>query len=147
LSDSLADVQKTDSARSETFCVVDYASLFQPKAETGMPRRSYRLCVAKGYVADRVNDGIEAEPASSTTRYALMVVNMILLGKSGPSLLLWLRRVNSQVPVQTFSQDDCVAGGSNALNADADNQLSKPFDVRELVATCRALLRRSHGLR
>jgi DNA-binding response OmpR family regulator len=99
----------------------------------------------QGYAVDRVHDGIEAELALSTTRYALVLINMILPRKSGSPILLWLRRVNSDVPVLTFRQDDSAANRVNAINADADDHLSKPFDVRELVARCRALLRSSQG--
>ena len=70
---------------------------------------------------------------------------MILPRKSGSSLLLWLCRVNSEVPVLTFRQDDRAADRVNGLNAGADDHLGKPFDVCERVARCRALLGRSQG--
>jgi two-component system, OmpR family, response regulator QseB len=99
----------------------------------------------QGYAVDRVYDGLEAQLALTTTRYALVLINMVLPKMSGPSLLLWLRQINFEVPVLTFKQHDSAVDRVRALNAGSDDHLSKPFDVRELVARCHALVRRSQG--
>jgi two-component system response regulator QseB len=154
LADSLADMETADPARSETNSsvfliptrfVLSTMRVLLAEGKHRDARQIVSTLRPLGYAADRVHGGIEAELALSTTRYAPVLINMVLPRKSGSSILLWLCRVNSEVPVLTFGQDDRAADRVNALNAGADDHLCKPFDVRELVARCRSLLRRSQG--
>jgi two-component system response regulator QseB len=99
----------------------------------------------QGYAVDRVREGTQAQLALMTTQYALVLMNMTLRRLSASCLLSWLRGFSHRVPVLAFKDDDSVADCVDALNAGADDYVSKPFDPRELAARCRALLRRSQG--
>ncbi|MFM0259820.1 winged helix-turn-helix domain-containing protein [Paraburkholderia sediminicola] len=108
-------------------------------------RRLSSILRAQGYAVDRVKNDREAQLALTTARYALVVMNMMLHRGSSLDLLVWLRRINRVVPVFTFKESDSPADCVRALEAGADDHLNMPFDARELVARCRALVRRSQG--
>ncbi|MFM0005865.1 response regulator transcription factor [Paraburkholderia dipogonis] len=108
-------------------------------------RRLSSILRAQGYAVDRVKNDREAQLALTTARYALIVMNMMLPRGSSLDLLVWLRRINRVVPVFTFKESDSSVDCVRALEAGADDHLNKPFDSRELVARCRALVRRSQG--
>jgi DNA-binding response OmpR family regulator len=108
-------------------------------------RRLSSILRAQGYAVDRVKNDREAQLALSTARYALVVLNMMSPRGTRLDLLGWLRRVDRVVPVLTFKESDSPGDCVRALEAGADDHLNKPFDSRELVARCRALVRRSQG--
>ncbi|WOD13836.1 response regulator transcription factor [Paraburkholderia kirstenboschensis] len=108
-------------------------------------RRLSSILRAQGYAVDRVKDDREAQLALTTARYALVILNMMLPRGSSLDLLVWLRRINGVVPVFILAESDSPADCVRALAAGADDHLNKPFDARELVARCRALVRRSQG--
>ena len=99
----------------------------------------------QGYTVDRVKDDREAQLALATTRYALVVADVLLPRRSGFDFLVHLRRLHRDVPVLTFKEGESAADCVQALDAGADDHLSAPFDTRELIARCRALIRRSQG--
>ncbi|MFM0201766.1 winged helix-turn-helix domain-containing protein [Paraburkholderia fungorum] len=109
---------------------------------------AWRLASAlrhQGYTVDRVKDDREAQLALATPRYALVVADVLPPRRSGFDFLVHLRRLNRDVPVLTFNEDASSADCVQALEAGADDHLSAPFDTRELIARCRALIRRSQG--
>ncbi|MDI7047716.1 response regulator transcription factor, partial [Escherichia coli] len=64
---------------------------------------------------------------------------------SGAEILAWLRDCANDVPVLVLTARGNVADRVDTLEAGADDYLGKPFDLSELIARCRALLRRSQG--
>jgi DNA-binding response OmpR family regulator len=108
-------------------------------------RRLSSILRAQGYAIDRVKSDREAQLALTTARYALVVLNMMLPRESSLDLLASLRRINRVVPIFTFKEGDNPADCVRALEAGADDHLNMPLDARELVARCRALVRRSQG--
>lgn len=98
-----------------------------------------------GFAVDWVQDGMAAKLAVETESYALTVLDLGLPKLDGAELLKWLRARGSHVPVLILTARDTVADRIAGLNAGADDYLVKPFDLDELVARLRALLRRSTG--
>lgn len=114
--------------------------------DDAMIGRSMRtgLCDA-GFTVDWVTDGKGAELALATGVYDLALLDLGLPGKDGLGLLRELRRRNDPLPVLVVTARDAVADRILGLNEGADDYVLKPFDLDELVARVRALLRRHAG--
>ena len=97
-----------------------------------------------GYAVDRVADGEAARAAIATAQdaYAMVLLDLGLPRKSGLELLRELRREGNRVRVLVVTARDAVADRVAGLDAGADDYLTKPFSLDELVARMRALLRR-----
>jgi DNA-binding response OmpR family regulator len=98
-----------------------------------------------GYAVDWARDGREADLALATNQYALVVLDLGLPGRSGGELLKALRDARNDVPVLVLTARGTIADRVRGLDAGADDYLGKPFDLTELLARCRALVRRSQG--
>jgi len=99
----------------------------------------------EGFAVDWTRDGQAAKLALETESYALMVLDLGLPGLSGESVLKWLRGTGNDMPVLILTARDTVADRVRGLDAGADDYLVKPFDLDELAARLRALLRRAGG--
>lgn len=98
-----------------------------------------------GFVVDWVKDGLAAKLALEAEAYALVVLDLGLPRLSGTDVLKWLRATGNDTPVLVLTARDAVADRVNGLDAGADDYLIKPFDLDELSARVRALLRRAGG--
>ena len=92
---------------------------------------------------DWVKDGQAAKLALQAEAYALVVLDLGLPRLSGTELLKWLRGTGNVTPVLILTARDTVADRVSGLDAGADDYLVKPFDLDELAARIRALLRRA----
>ena len=94
-----------------------------------------------GYQVDTVGDGGDAIAAARETRYDLMILDLLLPGTQGLDVCRTLR-AESDLPIVMLTareaEDDRVVG----LEAGADDYVTKPFSIAELVSRVRALLRR-----
>jgi DNA-binding response OmpR family regulator len=98
-----------------------------------------------GFVVDWVKDGQAAKLALEAEAYALVLLDLGLPRLSGTELLKWLRGTGNGTPVLILTARDTVADRVSGLDAGADDYLIKPFDLDELAARIRALLRRAGG--
>ena len=98
-----------------------------------------------GFTVDWAKDGRAAQLALETTTYELVVLDLGLPRVSGMELLHELRARGRDLPVLVLTARDTVRDRIAGLEAGADDYLVKPFDLGELVARIRALLRRAHG--
>ena len=96
----------------------------------------------EGYRVDAVHDGESAISMATANMYDLLILDVMLPGKDGLSIVRELRQNSNLVPVLMLtardSTDDIVAG----LDAGADDYLTKPFAFAELLARVSALVRR-----
>ena len=98
-----------------------------------------------GFTVDWAHDGREAELALANGVYDLAVLDLGLPGKDGMGVLQELRARGDMLPVLIVTARDAVAQRIAGLNAGADDYVLKPFDLDELIARVRALLRRHAG--
>jgi DNA-binding response OmpR family regulator len=98
----------------------------------------------EGYDCEGLGDGKDALKRAEAERFDLLVLDLMIPGLDGVSLTRAVRngRINHDVPILVITarrdESDKVLG----LESGADDYLTKPFGVRELVARARALLRR-----
>lgn len=89
-------------------------------------------------------DGREMRAGFDEARYALVVLDLMLPGEDGLSLLRWVR-AQGRVPVVMLTAMGEEADRIVGLELGADDYLAKPFSPRELLARIRAVLRRAEG--
>ena len=99
----------------------------------------------EGFTVDWVRDGRDAELALETTEYALVLLDLGLPRKDGLAVLCDWRQRGNAVPVLVLTARDAVPDRVKGLDSGADDYLVKPFDLTELLARMRALLRRQTG--
>ena len=103
-----------------------------------------RAFAQTGFTLTRAASGAAAKAAFGAADYDLVLLDLGLPDIDGVDILRALRRQRMSVPVLVLTARDGVEHRIAALNAGADDYLEKPFDLRELDARVRALLRRSH---
>lgn len=98
-----------------------------------------------GYAVDWMKDGVTAEQAIMTEPYAAIVLDLGLPRLHGLEVLRHVRSRKLTVPVLILTAQDAVDDRIRGLDAGADDYLAKPFDMGELAARLRALVRRAGG--
>ncbi|QDY42555.1 transcriptional regulator TctD [Candidatus Pantoea soli] len=99
----------------------------------------------KGFAVDWVADGVAADHVLQSENYALVVLDVSLPRLDGLAVLARLRKRGQRVPVLLLTAHSALEQRVQGLNAGADDYLTKPFELDELEARLRALLRRSQG--
>lgn len=99
----------------------------------------------EGFAVDWLKDGKSAELALDEGVHDLMLLDLGLPKKDGIEVLRSMRRKGNPIPVLVLTARDAVADRVAGLDAGADDYLVKPFDLDELSARIRALLRRNAG--
>jgi two-component system copper resistance phosphate regulon response regulator CusR len=95
-----------------------------------------------GFVVDLVRDGTDGLHAAMTEPYDLVVLDVMLPGRDGWSVLQAIRRAGRDMPVLFLTARDQIEDRVKGLELGADDYLVKPFAFSELLARVRTLLRR-----
>ncbi|MCG2582940.1 response regulator [Massilia sp. TS11] len=103
------------------------------------------LLRAEHYAVDWVKDGAMADTALQTQTYDLVLLDLGLPRKDGLDVLRALRARKDRTPVLVATARDAVAQRVAGLDAGADDYVVKPYELEELLARIRALLRRAAG--
>lgn len=98
-----------------------------------------------GATVDCVATCADAEAALATSAFSAIVLDLMLPDGSGLDVLRGLRRRNDRTPVVLLTARDAVADRIAGLDGGADDYLGKPFDLDELSARIRAVVRRASG--
>lgn len=97
------------------------------------------------YAVDVCSDGIQGRDLASEVNYDLIILDLMLPGLSGLDVLKELRGGRVKTPILILTARSEVDQRVNGLDAGADDYLTKPFAIEELLARARALLRRAGG--
>jgi OmpR-family two-component system manganese-sensing response regulator len=101
-----------------------------------------RLLCREGYQVDVVYDGAQGSQLAAAQPYDLLILDWMLPHKSGLDICQEVRSRGDATPVLFLTAKDTVDDRVLGLDAGADDYLVKPFELRELLARVRALLRR-----
>jgi two-component system OmpR family response regulator len=97
-----------------------------------------------GFAVDLADDGVEGLAKAQGADYDAVILDIMLPRMDGWTVLAELRK-SKTTPVLLLTARDAVADRVEGLNLGADDYLTKPFDLEELIARVRALIRRSAG--
>ncbi|HUF80455.1 MAG TPA: response regulator [Burkholderiales bacterium] len=100
---------------------------------------------AADYAIDCVGDGAEADHVLNAQHYDLVILDLGLPKLDGFEVLRRMRRRGSRVPVLVLTARDALEDRVKGLDLGADDYLAKPFDLPELEARLRALIRRGQS--
>lgn len=98
-----------------------------------------------GFAVDYALDGLMGSDLAERDVYDAIVLDLMLPGRSGQSVLQSLRQNKLNTPVLILTAQEGKESIIDLLNAGADDYLSKPFDLGELLARVKALIRRGKG--
>jgi two-component system response regulator MprA/two-component system response regulator TrcR len=99
----------------------------------------------RGFEVFCISDGASAQQSVETLRPNLVVLDILLPGLDGEQILALIRRKHPRLPVIMLTARDRARDKIRSLDAGADDYLTKPFNIDELEARIRALLRRVEG--
>ena len=97
-------------------------------------------------VVDLVTDGESCESALVTASFEIVILDINLPDKSGLEVLKKLRAEKNPIPVLILTARSAILQKIEGLDFGADDYLTKPFDLAELLARIRSLTRRSKGI-
>jgi two-component system, OmpR family, manganese sensing response regulator len=102
-----------------------------------------RLLTNQGYAVDVANSGDRGLSLALAGEYDLLILDWMMPGRSGVEICRHLRQQGDSTPVLLLTAKDTLDDRVEGLDSGADDYLVKPFELRELMARVRALLRRS----
>ena len=98
---------------------------------------------AEQFAVDTAEDGATALSFAETYKYDLLILDLLLPGRSGTELLRKVRLKDKQVPILVLTARDSITDKVENFEAGADDYLTKPFMFAELLSRVKALLRRT----
>jgi len=98
------------------------------------------------WTVDLVADGVEGEALARSQPYDLVILDLRLPGRPGPEVLRNLRARGFERPVLVLTAQDAIDAKVETLRAGADDYVTKPFALEELLARVEALARRPRAL-
>lgn len=112
--------------------------------EPGLVEALQKSLRDEGYAVDVAEDGEEGLYKATTWDYNAVILDVMLPGRDGWEVLRQIRRTK-KIPVLMLTARDSLEDRVRGLDSGADDYLAKPFDLEELLARLRALIRRSAG--
>jgi two-component system alkaline phosphatase synthesis response regulator PhoP len=100
---------------------------------------------SEGHTVDALYDGTHAVERATQTRYGLIILDVMLPGKGGFEICQELRKLGCNTPILMLTARTQMADKVKGLKIGADDYLTKPFEMAELLARVEALLRRGKG--
>ncbi|WP_342621183.1 response regulator [Rhodoferax sp. GW822-FHT02A01] len=97
------------------------------------------------YAVDWINNGLDADYALKAETYNIVILDLALPKLSGTEVLRRLRSRNDSTPVLILTANNSIQSRVGELDHGADDYVAKPFEMEELEARIRMLLRRSAG--
>jgi DNA-binding response OmpR family regulator len=119
------------------------ARLLLAEDDDGIRMPLARALEREGYAVDAVADGRRAAELGEENDYALVVLDIGLPGLNGLEVCRRLRRADATVPILFLTAQDSELDAVAGLDAGADDYVTKPFGLAELMARVRAQVRRS----
>lgn len=101
--------------------------------------------VAKGYSADLCSDGEKGYKTFLKDKYDLCVLDIMMPKKDGFTLAMEIRNINSEIPIIFLTAKDLKEDVQQGFKIGADDYITKPFSMEELVLRISAILRRVRG--
>ena len=102
-----------------------------------------RALAREGWAADLAGDGGAALGPATSGVYDLIVLDLMLPGRDGLDICREVRRVDGRTPILMLTARDALEDKVRGLDSGADDYLTKPFELEELMARVRSLLRRA----
>jgi two-component system response regulator PhoP len=99
-----------------------------------------------GFAVDCAGNGRDGAAMTEFKHYDLLLLDLMLPGQDGLSIVRQVRRRKDMTPILILTARDQPAQVVELLNAGADDYLTKPFDLGELLARAKALIRRGKGV-
>ena len=99
-----------------------------------------------GWAVDVANNGLDGRELARQAEYDLVILDLMLPGLDGAGVLRAIRAQGKGTPVLVLTAVTDKASVVKLLNAGADDYLAKPFDLGELLARAKALIRRGKGV-
>lgn len=101
----------------------------------------------EGFAVDVANDGEEGAFKAQTANYDVIILDLMLPKEDGLSLLQRWRRAGLQTHVIVLTARGSIEDKVHGLDLGADDYMTKPFELEELLARIRALVRRNHQIK
>ncbi len=101
----------------------------------------------EGFAVDTAEDGEEGDYKAKTANYDVIILDLMLPKKDGLTLLKEWRRLGLKTHVLVLTARDSLEDKVSGLDFGADDYLTKPFQLEELMARLRALIRRGHQVK
>ena len=98
-----------------------------------------------GYSAESCADGILASEKAETQGYDLILLDIMLPGRNGFEVCRHLRAMSVATPILLITAKDTLEDKIEGLDSGADDYIVKPYDIRNLMARVRAVMRRARA--
>ncbi|MEB3291093.1 MAG: response regulator transcription factor [Leptolyngbya sp.] len=138
--DVVGTAQRSQDA--ERILVIDDEALIRETVALALMDEGYQVVMAE--TGSRAMDLMFPPPTQAPLRVDLAIVDLMLPGVNGLDICRMMRHHHLDIPILILSARGSEIDRVVGLEVGADDYLPKPFGMRELVARCRALLRRSH---